>query len=86
MLGISFKLDEVTRYTILRFSKKLYKESFIKFLKEKDDFEFLKTNRINHVFKYRGSVGNAEFNFNVHYVTFKNLNNRISIERNKSYE
>ena len=86
MLGISFKLDEVTGYTTLRFSKKLYKESFIKFLKEKDDFEFLETNRINHVFKYRGSVENAEFNFNVHYVTFKNLNNRISIERNKSYE
>jgi hypothetical protein len=80
MLGISFKLDEVTGYTTLRFSKKLYKESFIKFLKEKDDFEFLKTNRVNHVFKYRGSVGNAEFNFNVHYVTFKNLNNRISMD------
>ena len=86
MLGISFKLDEVTRYTILRFSKKLYKGSFIKFLKEKDDFEFLETNRINHIFKYCGSVEKAEFNFNVHYVTFKNLNNRISMERNKSYE
>lgn len=80
MLGISFKLDEVTGYTTLRFSKKLYKESFIKFLKEKDDFEFLKTNRVNHIFKYRGSVENAEFNFNVNYVTFKNLNNRISMD------
>jgi hypothetical protein len=86
MLGISFKLDEVTGYTTLRFSKKLYKEAFIKFLKEKEDFEFLEKNRINCVFKYRGSVENAEFNFNIHYVTFKNLNNRISIERNKSYE
>ena len=80
MLRISFKLDEVTGYTTLRFSKKLYKESFIKFLKEKDDFEFLKTNRVNHIFKYRGSVENAEFNFNVNYVTFKNLNNRISMD------
>ena len=81
MLRISFKLDEVTGYTTFRFSKKLYKESFIKFLKKKDDFEFLETNRVNHIFKYRGSVENAEFNFNVNYVTFKNLNNRISMER-----
>ena len=80
MLGISFKLDEVTRHTTLRFNKKLYPNSFIKFLNEKSDFELLSTNRINHVFKYRGSVENAEFNFNTHYVTFINLNKKISMD------
>lgn len=86
MLSVNFKLNEVTRTTILRFSKKLYSYSFVKFLKEKDSFTFLESNKKNHVFKYNGSVEKAEFDFNIHLVTFDNLNNKISMERNKSYE
>jgi hypothetical protein len=80
MLSVNFKLNEVTRTTILRFSKNLYPYSFVNFLKEKDSFTFLESNKKNHVFKYNGSVENAEFDFNIYLVTFDNLNNKISMD------
>lgn len=73
MARISFKLDEVRNKTTIRISKNSYRYSFINFLKEKDDFILLTTNRINHVFSYRGDVGNAEFYFKAHLATFSNL-------------
>lgn len=74
---VSFKLDKVSNKTTIRISKKGYSDSFINYLKEKDDFDFVTTNRINHVFSYRGDVGNAEFYFKAHLVTFSNLHNRF---------
>jgi len=83
LLGISFKLDEVSGKTILRFSKKLYKDGFIKFLKDKNDFEFLEKNRMNYVFKYHGDVGNAELYFKAHLTTYYNLNNKLNLKNLK---
>jgi len=80
MLSVNFRLNESTKDTTVRFSKNLYPYSFVKFLKEKDSFTFLESNKKNHVFKYNGSVENAEFNFKVHLVTFDNLNNKISMD------
>ena len=80
MLSVNFRLNESTKDTTVRFSKNLYPYSFVKFLKEKDSFTFLESNKKNYVFKYRGTVENAEFNFKVHLVTFDNLNNKISMD------
>ena len=70
---ISFKIDEVRNKTTIRISKNSYPYSFINFLKEKDDFDFVTTNRINHVFNYNGTIENAEFYFKAHLVTFSNF-------------
>lgn len=77
MAKISFKLDEVRNKTTIRIKKNSYPYSFINFLKEKDDFDFVITNRLNHVFSYRGDVGNAEFYFNAYLATFSNLHNKF---------
>lgn len=79
MARISFKLDARNK-TTLRINKKSYPYRFINFLKEKDDFNFITSNRINHIFSYNGTVENAEFYFKTHLITFSNLQNKINLK------
>lgn len=65
MLKISFKYDSVRNKTTIRMNKKSYPYRFIEYLKI-TDFKHLQTNRINCVFTYNGSIGEAEISLKTH--------------------
>jgi hypothetical protein len=78
MAHLTFKLNSNGKTTV-RISKKFYPYEFIQFLKTKSDFEYKETNKINHVFVYLGTVGNAEFYLKTHWLVFRNMNNKLKM-------